>query len=96
MKGGGKVDLKRAVKMVRNNATKEDKKEFQREAETMMLLEHENLVRLVGVAVQQAPWLAVLEFCEHGDLRSVVRACKEKQIALTTEEQVSFCEQLAG
>eukprot|EP00041_Stephanoeca_diplocostata_P033126 m.1085046 g.1085046 ORF g.1085046 m.1085046 type:complete len:1167 (-) comp24278_c1_seq1:375-3875(-) len=96
IKGGGKVDLKRAVKMVRNNATKEDKKEFQREAETMMLLEHENLVRLVGVAVQQAPWLAVLEFCEHGDLRSVVRAYQEKHLTLTTEEQVSFCEQLAG
>jgi len=95
-KGGGVVKLKRAVKMVRNNATMEDKKEFLREAETMIKLEHENLVKLIGVAVQQAPWLAVLEFCEHGDLRSVVRACHQHRIRLTTEEQVSFCQQLAG
>lgn len=113
------MKLKRAVKMVRNNATMEDKSEFLREAETMMMLEHENLVKLIGedahwyfnirvvvssptllvtlgVAVQQAPWLAVLEFCEHGDVRSVVRACHQNRIRLTAEEQVSFSQQLAG
>ena len=36
--------------------------EFLREAETMLALEHPNLVRLLGVAVQQRPWLCVIEF----------------------------------
>jgi serine/threonine protein kinase len=122
--------------MVRNNATREDKDEFLREADTMVILEHENLVKMIGgwsspafsllllfstlasspgsmkltqipvtlpllsrytgVAVQQAPWLAVLEFCEHGDVRSVVRACNQNQIQLTAEEQVCLCQQLAS
>ena len=51
---------------------------------------------LAGVAVQQAPWLAVLEFCEYGDLRSVVRGCAQNRIRLTTEEQTSLGCQLAA
>lgn len=94
--GGGIVALKRAVKMVRNNATREDKKEFLRESNTQLMLDHESLVKMVGVAVQQAPWLCVLEFCEHGDLRAVVRACKEKGITVAYDEQLNMCQQLAG
>jgi hypothetical protein len=32
---------------------------------------------MVGVAVQQPPWLVVMEYCEYGDLKGVleVRAC---------------------
>lgn len=96
-KGGGVVRIKRAVKMLKNNASRQDKQEFLREAETMLALgEHNNLLRLVGVAVQQAPWLAVLQFCDHGDLRAVVKACKDKQLQLRPEEQLWFCEQLAS
>lgn len=94
--GGGLITVKRAVKMVRNNATKEDRVEFLRESETQLKLDHENLVKIVGVAVQQAPWLCVLEFCEHADLRAVVKACREKNITIGADEQLSFCQQLAG
>jgi hypothetical protein len=44
----------------------------------MLLLDHDNLVSMVGVAVQQAPWLVVLEFMQFGDLRAVLQV----QIAL--------------
>ena len=63
---------------------------------TFLSGEHENLVKFVGVAVQQAPWLAVIEFCQYGDLRAVVKACKEKKVTLLLEEQLSFCHQLAS
>ena len=33
-----------------------------REAELMVDFDHQNLVRLIGVALQQRPWLVVLEF----------------------------------
>jgi hypothetical protein len=33
-----------------------------RETEFMLDLDHANLVRLIGVAVQQRPWLCVLEY----------------------------------
>ena len=38
--------------------------EFLREAEVMLDLSHDNLVRLIGVAVQQRPWLCVLEYMQ--------------------------------
>ena len=52
----------RAVKLLRGAATADDRKEFLREAELMLELDHQNLVRLIGVAVQQRPWLCVLEY----------------------------------
>ncbi len=36
--------------------------EFLREAEIMLEFNHPNLVQLIGVAVQQRPWLSVLEY----------------------------------
>ena len=38
--------------------------EFLRESELMLQFNHVNLVRLIGVAVQQRPWLCVLEYME--------------------------------
>ena len=38
--------------------------EFLRESEIMLNFNHINLVRLIGVAVQQRPWLCVLEYME--------------------------------
>lgn len=38
--------------------------EFLREAEIMLHFNHPNLVTLIGVAVQQRPWLCVLEYME--------------------------------
>jgi hypothetical protein len=40
----------RAVKLLRNAATPEDKHEFTQEAETMLVLNHENLVQVSRLA----------------------------------------------
>ncbi len=93
----GKTALERcAVKMLRNNATPADKTEFLREAETMLRLEHPNLVSIVGVAVQQAPWLVVLEFMQYGDLRSVLQGCQQKSVTATRLEQLHIMHQLSS
>jgi serine/threonine protein kinase len=113
----------RAVKRLRGAATSDDRKEFLREAELMLDFDHQNLVRLIGVAVQQKPWLVVLEYMrvcrasvvslrinvhnksmmfgyyvslQYGDLRGVVRACKERKIVLSFLEQLKFCVQIAA
>ena len=100
----------RAVKMLRGAASAEDRVEFLREAELMVDFDHQNLVRLIGVAVQQRPWLVVLEYMrvrarcpvaplmclQYGDLRGVVRACKERNIKLAYLEQLKFCVQIAA
>ena len=50
--------------MLRGGATNLDRDEFIRETEVMLDLDSENVVQLIGVAVQQRPWLMVLEFLE--------------------------------
>eukprot|EP00730_Choanoeca_flexa_P003250 TRINITY_DN11342_c1_g2_i10.p1 TRINITY_DN11342_c1_g2~~TRINITY_DN11342_c1_g2_i10.p1 ORF type:complete len:1254 (+),score=295.90 TRINITY_DN11342_c1_g2_i10:97-3858(+) len=87
--------IKRAVKLLRNAATPAHKEEFLREAEVMLDLTHENLVQIIGVALQQKPWLCVLEFMNYGDLRSVLLACNEKDIQLQPYEMLVWCNQLA-
>eukprot|EP00053_Salpingoeca_punica_P014733 m.134071 g.134071 ORF g.134071 m.134071 type:complete len:756 (+) comp16527_c0_seq2:243-2510(+) len=85
-----------AVKMLRNGASPEDRTEFLREAETMVHLGQENLVQLLGVAVQQRPWLVVLEFIKYGDLRDVLQTCAEKRIKLSLAEQLRYATQICA
>lgn len=51
-----------AVKTVRLAASDEDKEDFIREAEVMLELQSEGLCKLIGVSIQQRPWLCVIEF----------------------------------
>ena len=41
----------------------------------MLQMQHPNVVRMIGVAIQQKPWLCVLEFMFYGDLRAAVLVC---------------------
>jgi hypothetical protein len=46
---------------------------FVAEARAMMPLAHDNVLRLLGITVADTePWRAVLEFCEHDSLHTVV------------------------
>lgn len=86
-----------AVKMLRFGASASDRMEFVREAETMVTIGAQpNIVRMIGVAVQQRPWLVILEYCLYGDLSDVVKALGRRKIALTAGEQLHVGEQLAN
>lgn len=61
----------------------------------MVDLQDNNLVRLLGVAIQQRPWLCVIEFMKYGDLRDVLQTCDEKKFKLTDYEQLNMAQQLA-
>ena len=92
----GSHQIERAVKLLRNAASANDKANFLREAETMLMLQHRNLVELVGVAVQQRPWLMVVEYMRYGDLRTVLRTLSEKAIILHPSEKIDWCMQIAA
>ncbi len=51
---------------------------------------------MIGVAVQQPPWLVVMEYLEYGDLKGVLETCAEKNFKLELREQLSFIQQLAS
>lgn len=90
----GDRQVMRAVKTLKGAAGPNDRAEFVREAEVMLDFDHANVTCIVGVAVQQPPWLTVLEFMEHGDLRDVVMSAASKGVALLTGELLDMCIQL--
>lgn len=92
----GRPPLRVAVKMLRGGASADDKSEFLREAETMVSFEHINLVRMLGVAVQQRPWLCVIEYMLYGDMRDVLQTCKERRISLTYLEQLVLAQHISS
>lgn len=91
---GGNV--RRAVKMLRGGASEADRKVFIRETQFMRHMKHENLVHLVGVAMQQKPWLMVLEYCQFGDLKGLLSGCRSRKLVLNYSEQLSLASQVAA
>jgi len=85
-----------ATKILRKSASPSDRLEFLREAEVMIQLKHKNLVQLIGVAVQQRPWLSVIEFVKYGDLLSVAKTCSEKGFEIEYREHLLMGRQMAA
>ncbi|KAF2362436.1 Receptor ligand binding region [Trinorchestia longiramus] len=63
-----------AVKTLKPNSTIAEKKEFLSEANLMRTLQHENLVKLIGVCLDSEPIQAVMEFMLYGDLQKYLLA----------------------
>jgi len=99
-----KREIKRAVKMLKNGATPDAKTEFVQECNMMVLAgKHPNIVQMVGVALQQPPWLCVLEFLPYGDLQGLVSdlAAESKVLELgvvlkLSEQLINGCAHLAS
>lgn len=60
----------------------------------MLALVHPKLVALVGVCLQQRPWLCVVEFLRFGDLAAVLRACVASALPLTVLEDLCLLTQV--
>eukprot|EP00038_Savillea_parva_P001361 m.103450 g.103450 ORF g.103450 m.103450 type:complete len:837 (+) comp10478_c2_seq1:1334-3844(+) len=84
-----------AVKMLRDSASTSQKDEFVRECTVMLDLQHPNMAQILGVCVQQKPWLCVLEFIRYGDLRNILQSCDEKGLHVAPEVVLSFASQVA-
>lgn len=91
-----KKETQVAVKTVRLAASEDDKADFVAEAEVMRRLIHENLCKMVGVALQQRPWLCVIEFVKYGDLCDVLGACKDRKTWLSEWEQLNVVVQVCS
>ena len=52
---------------------KESKIDFLKEAKAMSRLKHENIVRLIGICVEDSRNLLILELMEGGDLLKYLR-----------------------
>jgi serine/threonine protein kinase len=63
-----------AVKVLRNEPTEREMKDFMREAAMVAQFQHPNVIALVGVCTAGSPAMLVMQYCEHGSLRSFLRS----------------------
>lgn len=84
-----------AVKTLKDVKSAADREEFVHEAEVMLETNHKNLLGLIGVAVQQKPWLMVLDCMDFGDLRGVLEMASQKGLTFTHKELLLITKECA-
>lgn len=73
IKSSNEVGHTVAIKVLKDGVTPEIRAEFFREATLMNSFDHPNIVRLLGVCIEQDPLCMVFEFMELGDLNNYLR-----------------------
>ncbi|TKR95041.1 hypothetical protein L596_009264 [Steinernema carpocapsae] len=81
----GKIPV--AVKTLRGKLKKNERAQFVKEASMMRRFNHENIVRILGVAPQQEPIMILLELASGGCLKS---HCRDKA-ELTVSQLSNYC-----
>lgn len=64
-----------AIKVLKDNASREAEEDFMREVDIMSTFRHENILSLIGVVLRDTtnnPWM-VFEYMPYGDLAKVLR-----------------------
>ena len=61
-----------AVKTLKDESG-EDRAAFDREAELLTALRHENIITFFGVSTDRDPYMMLFEYMEHGDLNNFLR-----------------------
>ncbi|KAG9336261.1 hypothetical protein JZ751_002608, partial [Albula glossodonta] len=64
------------IDTLRKGATDSEKAEFLKEAHLMSQFDHPNILRLLGVCLQNEPQYLILELMEGGDLRSYLQGAR--------------------
>lgn len=67
-----------AVKTLKTGATERMAEDFAREARLLAGMQHTHVVSLIGTCMPEQPWLMITEYCQHGDLRTFLRACQSR------------------
>jgi serine/threonine protein kinase len=75
-----------AVKVMRERQSASSSNAFIREALRMKDLRHKNVIQLLGVCFTSEPFLIVLEYMSNGDLKSLLRQCKNTNELLTQKQ----------
>ncbi|CAH1114612.1 unnamed protein product [Psylliodes chrysocephalus] len=80
-------EIEVAIKMLRDNPTDEEIRQFQQEIEIMKSVPlHPHLVSLIGCVTKQN-LLLVVEYCSKGDLQTFLRAASDKILKATLLNQ---------
>ncbi|EDQ84629.1 uncharacterized protein MONBRDRAFT_30040 [Monosiga brevicollis MX1] len=89
----GREPRKVATKMLRSDATDEDRRNFLREAELACQLRHRNIVQFVGCLLESDPWLLVLTYVPYGDVRRILKTIRGGGARCSTLELLKIATQ---
>ncbi|KAL6419476.1 hypothetical protein ACFW04_011387 [Cataglyphis niger] len=93
------IEIPAAIKMLRKNASSQEKKKFLEEAKIMNHFRHKHVLRLLAVCLDQESPLIVLELMETGDLLQYLRDNQKFQPsdshALRLQDLFAMCEDVA-
>ncbi|CAL1671697.1 unnamed protein product [Lasius platythorax] len=96
---GPGIETPAAIKMLRKNASSQEKKKFLQEARLMNHFRHKHVLRLLAVCLNEDSPLLVLELMEIGDLLNYLRESRKLQPsdsqALRLQDLLAMCEDVA-
>jgi serine/threonine protein kinase len=75
----------KTLKGVKGDINRQEKDTLMAEATVNAQFSHRNIVNLIGVVTTGQPLMIVLELCENGELRKLVRKCQ-----FSTKEKLMF------
>ncbi|XP_029680806.1 proto-oncogene tyrosine-protein kinase ROS-like isoform X2 [Formica exsecta] len=96
---GPDIEIPAAIKMLRKNASSQDKEKFLEEARLMNYFRHKHVLRLLAVCLDEDSPLIVLELIEIGDLLQYLRDSRKLQPSdlhvLRLQDLFAMCEDVA-
>ncbi|GFR72269.1 tyrosine-protein kinase receptor [Elysia marginata] len=96
--GDGSGETRCAVKTLRKSASENEKEEFLKEALLMKNFQHEHILGLLGVCLDNDPQFIIMELMEGGDLLSFLRSCRAtstQSVQLLLPDLVKVCVHVA-
>lgn len=81
LKTGPLLITKFYLQTLRKSASDHEKEEFLKEALLMKNFQHENILRLLGVCLDNDPQFIIMELMEGGDLLSFLRYCRATAVS---------------
>ncbi|GFN97601.1 tyrosine-protein kinase receptor [Plakobranchus ocellatus] len=96
--GDGSGETRCAVKTLRKSASENEKEEFLKEALLMKNFQHEHILGLLGVCLDNDPQFIIMELMEGGDLLSFLRSCRAtstQPVQLLLPDLVKVCVHVA-
>ena len=81
-----------AIKTLKDANVEETRRDFEKEAELLVNLTHENIVKFYGVSFDGEPLMLLFEYMECGDLNNFLRTRGPDMILLSSKEQSSDSE----
>ena len=90
----GKTKITVAVKTLKSDVSKDIRTDFFKEVRVMSRLQHENVVRLLGVC-RDEPVCMIVEYMENGDLNQylrghVIEGAEDEMVYANTKQPISY------